>query len=136
LRITRYALIAVAALSLALAGCGGGGNEESATTTESTTGTTPSGQTVQVSETEYKISPSPLTISGAGTYTIEATNDGTVDHALTVEGNGLEETKTDTISPGETDSITITLKAGTYKMYCPIDSHQKLGMHAKLVVNG
>jgi uncharacterized cupredoxin-like copper-binding protein len=133
---------AVAFGALALAACGGGGggtqgaSTSTSTSTTTTTTTASSGKTVTVSESEYKLSPSPLTISKAGTYTIEAKNDGTVDHALTVEGNGLEETRSDTISPGQSATITVTLKAGTYRMYCPIDGHQKLGMHAKLIVSG
>ena len=93
------------------------------------------GNTVTVSETDYKLSPSPLTISKAGTYTIEAKNDGAVDHALTVEGNGLEETRTDTISPGQSATITVTLKPGTYRMYCPIGGHRALGMKGTITVN-
>lgn len=139
MRIRILAIGVIALAAAALAGCGGNDNSPStagAETTTSTSTTSSSGSTVTVSETDYKLSPSPLTISKAGTYTIEAKNDGAVDHALTVEGNGLAETKTDTISPGQSATITVTLKPGTYRMYCPIDGHQKLGMHAKLIVSG
>jgi len=136
MRIRILAIGVTALAAAALAGCGGNDNSSSTTGAETTTSTsTTSASTVTVSETDYKLSPSPLTISKAGTYTIEAKNDGAVDHALTVEGNGLEETRTDTISPGQSATITVTLKPGTYRMYCPIDGHQKLGMHAKLIVS-
>jgi plastocyanin len=128
--------IGTAALALgtvALAGCGGGGggSQEASTTTTSTPK-----NTIQVSETEYKLTPKTVTIAKAGTYTIEATNNGTVDHALTVEGNGLEETRTDTIGPHDSSFITVDLEPGTYRLYCPIDGHQKLGMAGKIIVGG
>jgi plastocyanin len=121
------------ALGLAACGGGGGGSPEASTTT---TTTAAAAQTLKVSETEYKLTPAPLTIPKAGTYTIEATNDGQADHALNIEGNGLEEKRSDTISPGQSTSITVDLKAGTYRMYCPIDGHQKLGMVGKVIVGG
>jgi uncharacterized cupredoxin-like copper-binding protein len=133
--MTRYALIAVVALALALAGCGGGGNEESATTTE-TTSTGTMEKTVQISETEYKLDPSTVTVDKAGTYKIEVTNDGQVTHALEVEGNGLEEQKTGDISPGGSAAITVALKAGKYEMYCPIDGHKQQGMEGEIEVSG
>ncbi len=120
--------LAFGAVGLAACGGGGGGSPEASTTA------TTSEQTFKVSETDYKLTPTPLTIPKAGTYTIEAMNDGQVDHSLTIEGNGLEETTTDTISPGQSASITVDLKAGTYRMYCPIDGHQKLGMVGKVEV--
>ena len=68
--------------------------------------------------------------------TFEATNAGTIGHALEVEGNGVEE-KTGTISPGSSAKLTVDLsKKGTYEVYCPIDGHRAMGMEAKLVVGG
>jgi uncharacterized cupredoxin-like copper-binding protein len=129
----RFALFVVAVIGavFGLTGCGGGGGSQEATTTTAT-----AEQTFNISETDYKLTPAPLTIPKAGTYTIEATNDGQTDHALTIEGNGLEEKRSDTISPGQSTSITVDLKAGTYRMYCPIDGHQKLGMVGKITVGG
>ena len=117
---------------LAAAGCGGGGSSS----TEGSTSTTASAETITISETDFKLDPSPVTIDAAGTYTFKAVNNGGTDHALTVEGNGLEEKRTDTIAAGQSASITVDLKAGTYRMYCPIDGHQKLGMVGKITVGG
>lgn len=130
----RLSAIVASGVVLGLAACGGGGGSQEASTTTTTTGT--SEQTFKISETDYKLTPAPLTIPKAGTYTIEATNDGQTDHALNIEGNGLEEQRSDTISPGQSTSITVDLKAGTYRMYCPIDGHQKLGMVGKIEVGG
>jgi uncharacterized cupredoxin-like copper-binding protein len=129
----RYACVAaIFAATLAFAGCGGDGSSEEGQTT--TTTTTQASQTFTISETDFALSPSTVTIDAAGTYTFEATNDGGTDHALEIEGNGVEE-ETDTISPGESASVTVDLEAGTYEMYCPIDGHRAQGMEGEISVS-
>jgi uncharacterized cupredoxin-like copper-binding protein len=124
-------LALLAPLVVVLAGCGGssGGSKTQAAVSSS-------GQTIQVKETEFKLTPSSFTVSKPGTVTFEATNAGTTGHALEVEGNGVEE-KTSTISPGSSAKLTVDLsKNGTYEVYCPVDGHRAMGMEAKLVVGG
>jgi uncharacterized cupredoxin-like copper-binding protein len=116
------ALLAVFALS----GCGGG-SSSSATTAAG------SGQRVAISEVDFKLDPSTVKVSGAGTYTLHVTNDGKAEHALEVEGKGVEE-ETETIQPGESADVTVQLEDGEYELYCPVDGHRKLGMEGKLVV--
>ena len=124
-------LAPIVLLVVALAGCGGGGSKKQAAATPAG-----GGKTIQVKETEYKLAPSSLTVSKPGTVTFDVTNAGTIDHALEVEGNGVEE-KTSTISPGSSAKLTVDLsKAGSYEVYCPIDGHRSMGMEAKLVVGG
>jgi uncharacterized cupredoxin-like copper-binding protein len=127
---TASATLVVAAL--ALVGCGGGGNEEASTTTTTET----ANKTVTISETEYKLDPATVNIDTAGTYTIEVKNDGSITHALEVEGNGMEEQKTGDIAPGESASVTVDLKAGSYEMYCPIGNHKEQGMEGEISVGG
>ena len=118
-------------LVVALAGCGGGGSKKPAAAAPAG-----GGQTIQVKEAEYKLTPSSFTVSKPGTVTFDVTNAGTIDHALEVEGNGVEQ-KTSTISPGSSAKLTVDLsKAGSYEVYCPIDGHRSMGMEAKLVVGG
>jgi uncharacterized cupredoxin-like copper-binding protein len=111
----------------ALAGCGGDGDGET------TNGT--SSQTLSISESDFTLTPSTVTVDAPGTYTFEAMNDGGVDHALEIEGNGIEE-RTDTIAPGESASVNVDLEAGTYEMYCPISNHRDLGMSGEITVSG
>jgi plastocyanin len=115
----------VVASVFAVAGCGGddGG--------ETTNGT--SSQTFSISESDFGLTPSTVTIDAPGTYTFEATNDGGVDHSLEIEGNGVEE-ETETIGPGESASVTVDLETGTYEMYCPISNHRELGMAGEVTV--
>jgi uncharacterized cupredoxin-like copper-binding protein len=58
-----------------------------------------------------------------GATTFHAMNQGTYTHAFEIEGND-QEWKSDPIPPGGTATLTPTLAAGTYTVYCPItDSH-------------
>jgi len=118
--------IALALAVLALPGCGGG---NSAATSSA------SGKQVAISEVDFKLDPSTVNVSSAGTISLHVTNNGKTEHALEVEGNGVEE-ETDTIQPGESADLTVEVKDGEYELYCPIDGHRKLGMDGKLVVGG
>lgn len=72
----------------------------------------------------------------AGEITFEAMNAGTMAHALEVEGQGVEE-ETEHIAPGGTATLTVSLRPGTYEVYCPVVGqydHQAQGMTTTLVV--
>jgi uncharacterized cupredoxin-like copper-binding protein len=114
---------------LLLAGCGGGYGGSSGSSTQGSVL-----KTIQISEKEYSLTPSTVTVSEAGTYAFKATNDGQTGHALEIEGNGIE-AKTGEIQPGSSATLQITLsKAGSYEMYCPIDGHKQEGMKGDVMV--
>ena len=92
------------------------------------------GTMVTVKETEYKLALSQSTFT-PGTYTFTAENDGGTTHALEIEGPGIEEQRTDTLSPGASGSLTVTLKSGKYELYCPVDSHKDRGMEMDITVS-
>ena len=73
----------------------------------------------------------------AGTRTFHAMNQGTYTHAFEIEGNG-QEWKSGPIPPGGTATLTPTLRAGTYEVYCPIvdshGNHQSRGMRTTFTV--
>jgi len=94
----------------------------------------PAPAAVNVKLSEWKVELSGGTIA-AGTVTFTVTNAGSIPHALEVEGQGIEQ-ETGVIQPGASATLTLTLKAGTYEVYCPVgnDSHKKLGMEAELKV--
>lgn len=130
----RALLVIAAALAsgaLALAGCGSGDGE---TTPAPATGGGSGAKEVSLSATEYSFDPGSIKIDEPGTYTFTLTNDGSVEHALEVEGQGVEE-ETDTLDPGSTGRVTITFsKVGTYEFYCPVDDHRDRGMEGTLTI--
>ena len=81
---------------------------------------------------EWKVELSAGTVP-AGAVTFTVTNAGSIPHAFEIEGHGIEQ-ETDAIQPGSTATLTLTLKLGTYEVYCPVGegSHKKLGMETHL----
>ncbi|MEO7084922.1 MAG: cupredoxin domain-containing protein [Gemmatimonadaceae bacterium] len=93
-----------------------------------------SAQAVTVTLTEFKLGLSRDTVK-AGPVTFNITNDGTMNHGFFVRGGGLAKGSKE-LPKGETANLTVTLKPGTYDVYCPLSdgSHRKAGMEKKLVV--
>ena len=91
---------------------------------------------VAVKLSEWTVALSARTVA-AGTVTFTVTNVGSIPHALEVEGQGTE-METPVIQPGATATLTLTLKPGSYEVYCPVggDSHKALGMETRLQVVG
>src|SRR5947208_1466612 len=89
---------------------------------------------VNVRLSEWKVELSQQTIA-TGAVRFAVTNAGSIPHGFEVEGQGIEK-EIETIQPGATDTLTLTLKPGTYEVYCPVgeDSHKKLGMDTHLKV--
>jgi len=81
--------------------------------------------TIQLSETSVP----------AGQVAFTVTNGGSIPHAFEVEGQETEK-ETPLIQPGASATLTLTLKPGTYEIYCPVgdNSHKKLGMDTHLKV--
>ncbi|CCK25553.1 hypothetical protein BN159_1174 [Streptomyces davaonensis JCM 4913] len=120
--------LAAGVLAAGLVACGGGNGDDS------DTGSASSGTRVDVTMTDFRLKLSRTTLT-AGDYTFVATNDGSHDHALEIEGAGTED-RTRTLEPGESANLTITLKDGTYEVYCPVDDHKDMGMKSELTVGG
>jgi uncharacterized cupredoxin-like copper-binding protein len=117
-------------------GCGGSGGSKNSASTTANSGSSGGGviKTITIHESEYKLNPNTVSVAKPGTYAFNAVNDGTIGHALEVEGNGVE-TKTSTIDPGKSATLKVTFpKNGTYEMFCPVDGHKALGMKGKITV--
>jgi uncharacterized cupredoxin-like copper-binding protein len=102
------------------------------TSTTSTTATTAPSAKVDVSEVEFKIR-FPKTSLPAGSYTFDVSNDGKIVHDLVVKGGGVDDA-TPHIDPGQSSSLKVDLKPGTYDVYCSIPGHKAAGMDLKLKV--
>jgi uncharacterized cupredoxin-like copper-binding protein len=95
---------------------------------------TASTKTIKVSEREYHITLS-TTKPAAGKTTFVIRNTGTISHGLDVKGPGVSK-RVPLIRPGKSATLTVTLKAGTYSLWCPVPGHAALGMKAALKVKG
>jgi uncharacterized cupredoxin-like copper-binding protein len=113
--------------------------ETSRTTTETsatqtpTTGTTQAAQNVVAKETEFKIA-LPKTAVHAGQVTFDVQNDGKIPHDLVVQGNGVDE-KTPLLNAGQSKTLSVDLKPGTYDLFCSVPGHKEAGMDVKLTVS-
>lgn len=121
----RKLLLATLLLPALLAGCGADDEPEPAADAPI--------RTIRITETDFRLQPANVRLDRAGTYVFEAVNRGTADHALEVEGEGVEG-ETETIGAGASARIEVTLEKGTYELYCPVGNHRDQGMVGKVVV--
>ena len=91
---------------------------------------------VPVTLSEWKVELARDTVP-AGPVTFRLSNKGTITHGFYVRGEGVAKGSRD-IPAGESASLTVTLKPGTYEVYCPMsdNSHKAAGMVRKLTVTG
>ena len=122
-----FALVVAVLVSLA-AGCGSNEGESAQPTGAPV-------KTIQVVETEYKLSPSTVSVDAPGVYAFHAVNKGTTDHALEIEGEGVE-AETPTMSPGKSATVKVELRKASYEMYCPVGNHKDEGMKGSISVAG
>jgi uncharacterized cupredoxin-like copper-binding protein len=100
-----------------------------------TTGTPTAGmEEVEVTLTEYEID-MPETLD-AGTITFNITNTGSEEHSFEIHDANDEEIAAleENLAPGESATLEVTLEAGTYRVYCPVDGHAEEGMELELTV--
>lgn len=125
----------IASLGLMLACSNTLGQEERPGSADTKTAATAAYSTqgsVEVKLTEYKIEMPALI--GAGVTTFNVTNTGNETHGFEIEGNGLEKTLKPRLKKGESNSLQVDLKPGTYKVYCPVIGHKWHGMSLDLTV--
>jgi plastocyanin len=128
-------LLLLIPLALLLAGCGGtsgGTNNPNQGHLGEIAGLV--GNTLTLILKDFTITPAKVTLPKAGTYTIVAWNEGSQLHSLKIQGNGLN-VKGTSIGFGKKMTFTADFKkAGTYQMFCPVDSHKDLGMTGTITV--
>jgi uncharacterized cupredoxin-like copper-binding protein len=123
----RRRIAALLLATLALGACGGDDDDEEAAAPE---------RTIEIVETDFALDPETVRIDSTGTYAFRAVNEGETEHALEIEGQGIEE-ETDTIGPGETAEVTVEItEPGEYELYCPVGDHKDRGMEGSLEVAG
>ena len=91
-------------------------------------------QAVPITLAEWKVEMARDTVK-AGAVTFRVKNEGTMPHAFHIGGEGFDK-ETRQIAVGQSATLAVTLKPGTYEVYCPMSelTHKKAGMGKKLVV--
>jgi uncharacterized cupredoxin-like copper-binding protein len=120
------ATITILTLLVTITACSGGAKNAPATII-------PSGSsTVDVTLTEFKID-MPQTLP-AGPTTFVVKNAGTAIHNFEIQGQGIDQVFPSNLAAGDTQSMEVDLKAGTYRVWCPVDAHADRGMELQLTV--
>ena len=136
----RLPLLAIAPVAIALlvAGCGGSSSGSTASTnTSSSTSSGGQGQVLRLSADpggQLRFDTSTLDAK-PGKVTIRMANPTSagMDHGIAVEGNGVD-SDGPIVAPGNTSTVTVTLKKGKYEYYCPVPGHEQAGMKGTLTV--
>lgn len=111
----------LAACVLLLAGCGGGKGASAPAV--------PAGP-VQLNVKEWAVEIGSPAVK-AGKVTLQVKNAGSLEHDFVVEGVG----KIPLLLPGETRTLELELKPGSYTVLCSLPGHKEAGMQTKLTVS-
>ena len=87
---------------------------------------------VNVTMTEYQFDMPTAVKAGKTTFVIK--NAGKRVHNFQIKGEGINEKLSVNPKPGQTQTLEVDLKAGTYAITCPVDFHTAKGMKATLTV--
>jgi uncharacterized cupredoxin-like copper-binding protein len=136
-------------LVLGLAACGSdSGDDSGSAAADSTSVAAPSGTssgatagsasdtaggTLTATEKDFSIA---LTSDSVppGTYQLTVDNAGKATHSLSIKGPGGVDMTSDTLQGGDSTTMTVTLQAGKYDVWCPIGNHRAMGMDTTLTV--
>lgn len=140
------AALCAALAAFAVAGCGSDNKSSSSASSDTGASSTPApapasgsgggaSSNVQLSADssgQLKFDKASLSAK-AGNVTITMDNPSPVQHAIAVEGNGVDKDGT-TVGTGGKSTVTVALKPGKYEFYCPVDGHKAAGMKGELTV--
>ncbi len=119
--------VAVLLVSLVAASCGGGGGKPSG---EQPSGPSAGAAAVTVTEKEWSITFSTAALK-AGPLKLTLKNEGSIEHNFIIKEANVE---VDSIQPGKSKEVTVTLKPGTYTVMCNIAGHAEAGMQTSIKV--
>ncbi len=123
--------------SSAAPAAGGGASVPATSSTPSSTpsnGTSATGMSIPVTLKDFSITATGASGLTPGTYTFAVSNQGPSAHNLTVNGPGVADAATSTFAAGDTQNLTVTLKKGTYDLFCSVPGHKAAGMDMHITV--
>lgn len=153
--ISKVSTLALVAGVLVLAGCGSSSSTSSSTAPTSSSATTPTSSTAATPTTsssasssagaaqqltlaanpegQLKYNKSSLT-ANAGKISIAFTNMSPLGHNVNIESSSGKILGALPTFQGATKTLTVSLKAGTYKFFCSVPGHRMAGMEGTLTV--
>lgn len=91
-----------------------------------------SGHRISVTMTEYHFDMPATAKAGKTTFVIK--NAGRKEHAFEIKGEGIDQKLSPNPKPGQTGTLQVDLKPGTYTINCPLPFHTMRGMKTTLTV--
>src|SRR4051812_21894657 len=91
-----------------------------------------SGHQINVTMTEYRFDMPATAKAGKTTFVIK--NAGRKEHAFEIKGQGIDQKLSPNPKPGQTATLEVDLKPGTYNINCPLPFHTMRGMKTTLIV--
>ena len=97
---------------------------------------TEGGRTIEVTATDYRFTPSDISVEPGEDVTIRLVNNGAMPHNIRFELPDESFELDDDVSPGDSAELRITApeQTGDYVFYCPVSNHRALGMEGTLAV--
>ena len=89
-------------------------------------------QKINVTMTEYHFDMPATAKAGPTTFVIK--NAGRKEHAFEIKGEGIDQKLSPNPKAGQTGTLTVDLKPGTYAINCPLPFHTMRGMKTTLTV--
>ncbi len=130
-RLTRGAA-ALAICAAFLTACGG--NDSAGSQASAKSGSSSGGQAITATEADFSITLDKDKLT-AGTYDIKVVNKGHATHDLVVAKDGKDIGQSDTVAPGNSTTLTVTLASGNYVLFCNIGNHRAMGMETTVSVS-
>ena len=90
------------------------------------------GHRINVTMTEYHFDMPTTAKAGPTTFVIK--NAGRKEHAFEIKGEGIDQKLSPNPQPGQTGTLKVDLKPGTYTINCPLLFHTMRGMKTTLTV--
>jgi len=91
-----------------------------------------SGHRLNVTMTEYHFDMPATAKAGKTTFVIK--NAGRKEHTFEIKGEGIDQKLSPNPKPGQTATLEVSLKPGTYAINCPLPFHTMRGMKTTLTV--
>jgi uncharacterized cupredoxin-like copper-binding protein len=125
---------ALAICAAFLTACGGNDSADTQASANSGSGSSSGGQALTATEADFSITLDKDKLT-AGTYDIKVVNKGHATHDLVVEKDGKDVGQSDTVAPGKSTTLTVTLASGNYVLFCNIGNHRAMGMETTVSVS-